>query len=127
MFDSIKTLYTTNGNYSSAERGILIDDINNDNIKDIVTFSGVGFGGLYFLDGSSGFSPFLIDIDNVDLGGDIVAADFDGNGLKDLIRQNTGDDYVRILYQDSTLFFRSEFIEKELGQPRLWTNVCRRS
>ena len=112
LFDSTKNLYTTNGNYSSADRGIIIDDINNDGVKDIVTFSGVGFGGLYFLDGSSGFSPSLIDIDNVDLGGDIVAADFDGNGLKDIIRQNTGDDYVRILYQDSTLFFRSEFIEK---------------
>lgn len=111
LFDSVKTLFVNNGQYSNVANGLAIADLNNDGVKDILTFSGVGFGGLYFLDGSNNFNSVLIDIDGIDLGGDIVVADFDGNGLNDVIRQNVGDDYLSILYQESNMVFRKEFLE----------------
>ena len=110
-FDSTKILYTTNGDYSSSKRGLTITDLNNDNILDILTFSGVGFGGLYFLDGSKGYSPSLLDIDNIDLGGDLAVEDFDGNGLKDIVRQNIADDYLVIMYQNSDMVFSRDTLE----------------
>jgi len=111
VFDSSRTLYMNNGQYSNAKRGMTIADVNNDEIKDILAFSGVGFGGMYFLDGSDNFSSSIIDIDGIDLGGDIVVEDIDDNGLNDIIRQNSGDDYLSILYQDSEMDFRVEFLE----------------
>lgn len=110
-FDSTKILYTTNGDYSSSKRGLTITDLNNDNILDILTFSGVGQGGMYFLDGSQNFSSSLLDIDQIDLGGDIVVADFDGNGLKDIVRQNIGDHYIILMYQISNLEFTKDTLE----------------
>lgn len=112
IFDSSKTLFMNNGQYSNAKRGMTIADINNDGTKDILAFSGVGFGGMYFLDGSQNFASSIIDIDGIDLGGDIIVYDFDQNGLNDIIRQNGGGDYLSILYQDSELEFRVELIEQ---------------
>ena len=111
VFDSSQTLFMNNGQYSNAKRGMTIADLNVDGLKDILAYSGVGFGGLYFLNGASNFSSSLIDIDGIDLGGDILVADIDGNGLNDIIRQNSGDDYVSILYQESSMNFRVEIIE----------------
>lgn len=112
IFDSSKTLFLNNGQYSNAKRGMTIADVNNDGIKDIVAFSGVGFGGMYFLDGSQNFESSIIDIDGIDLGGDIIIYDFDQNGLNDIIRQNGGDNYLSILYQDTELNFRVELLEQ---------------
>ena len=112
IFDSSKSLFTNNGTYSTADAGLVITDLNNDNIKDILTFSGIGSGGLYFLNGAQDYTPSLIDIEGVDLGGDLVVADFDGNGFLDIVRQNYGDDYVEIMYQIDDLEFRKEFIEQ---------------
>jgi FG-GAP-like repeat len=111
VFDSSQTLFLNNNQYSNSKRGLTIVDLNNDGFNDILTFSGVGFGGLYFFDGSDSFTSSLIDIDGIDLGGDIVVADFDGNGLKDIIRQNMGDDYLSIHYQESSMEFMNEFLE----------------
>lgn len=111
VFDSSQTLFVNNGQNSNVKRGLTVTDLNNDGIKDILAFSGVGFGGLYFLDGSNNFNSSLIDRDGIDLGGDIAVADFDGNGLKDVVRQNIGDDFVSILFQESNLVFRKEFLE----------------
>lgn len=111
VFDSSQTLFVNNGQNSNVKRGLTVTDLNNDGIKDILAFSGVGFGGLYFLDGSNNFNSSLIDRDGIDLGGDIAVADFDGNGLKDVVRQNIGDDFVSILFQESNMVFRKEFLE----------------
>ena len=97
---------------SSASGGIAISDINNDGKKDILTFSFKNEGGLFFLDGDNGFSSSLIDKVDVDAGGDIVVADIDGNGLKDIIRQHVLGHFLSILYQDSDMQFRSEFLEQ---------------
>jgi FG-GAP-like repeat/FlgD Ig-like domain len=111
VFDSSQTLFLNNNQYSNSKRGLAITDLDNDGFKDILTFSGVGFGGLYFFDGSDNFNSSLIDIVGIDLGGDIVVADFDGNGLKDIIRQNMGADYLSIHYQESIMVFTNEFLE----------------
>lgn len=110
-FDSTKVLITLQGGYSSARGGIAITDLNHDGVKDIVTFRRVAFGGLYFLDGANDFNFSLIEVDGIDLGGDVVVLDIDGNGLGDIVRQNTGDDYIAVLYQESVLEFRRELLE----------------
>jgi hypothetical protein len=110
-FDSSQTLYTWSDLHASASRGIAISDLNNDGKKDILTFSSVGAGGLYFLDGADNFDQTLLDREGIDLGGDILITDLDGNGFKDIIRQQYSEGTLSILYQDSTLSFHKEFIE----------------
>ncbi len=112
IFDSSQTLYTLSDFNSSSNSGLAVADLNNDGRKDILTFSGSGSGGLYFLDGAQNFDQTLIERDGIDLGGDIVVADMNGDGLKDIIRQNFGDDYLSILYQDSPMQFRRVFLER---------------
>ena len=114
-FDSTKSLITYQ-NYNSSGGGIAIADLNNDGVKDILSFARVGFGGLYFLDGANDFEDLQIDIDGIDLGGDLVVFDIDGNGMLDIVRQNAPDSYIAVLYQDSTMKFRREIIE------RYWDN-----
>ncbi len=111
IFDSSQTLYTLDDFNSSSNSGLAVADLNNDGVKDILTFSLAGSGGLYFLDGAQNFDQTLIERDGIDLGGDIVVADMNGDGLKDIIRQNFGDDYLSILYQDSPMEFRRVFLE----------------
>jgi hypothetical protein len=109
-FDSSKTLYTLQ-NYSSARGGLTIADLNGDGAKDILTFRSVFFGGLCYLDGANDFNYSLVDVDGIDIGGALAVFDIDGNGLNDIIRQNTGDDYIAVLYQDSSLQFRRVILE----------------
>ncbi len=111
VFDSSKTLYTWSDLHASSARGIAISDLNNDGKKDILTFSGVGMGGLYFLNGADNFDQTLLDREGIDLGGDILVADLDSNGFLDIVRQQYYTGTLSILYQDSTLSFRKEFIE----------------
>ncbi|MBK7981841.1 MAG: T9SS type A sorting domain-containing protein [Ignavibacteriae bacterium] len=110
-FTSSQTLYTWSDLHSSANSCIEVTDLNNDGLKDILTFSGAGTGGLYFLDGSKNFDQSIIESDGVDIGGDILISDIDGNGLKDIIRQHINGRYLSILYQDSLMSFRKEYLE----------------
>ena len=111
-FDSQALFSRGSADITSVTGGIAIADINNDGIKDILTSSGAN-GQLSFLDGSKDFSSSSIEVDGIDLGGDIVIADIDDNGLKDIIMQNDKDfgDFLSILYQESTMNFRLEFLE----------------
>ena len=106
VFDSSQTLYTWSNAHSSSHSGLVINDLNDDGSMDILTFSLTGLGGLYFLDGALDFQQSVLERDGIDLGGDIVIADMDGNGLKDVIRQHLNKQYVSILYQDSSMVFR---------------------
>ena len=111
-FGDVTELFTSTG-IASAGRDFVVEDLNGDGTKDIITFRTVGSGGLFFLDGSNNFSYSQIDRDGIDLGGSIIVADLDDNGRMDIIRQNFGDEYVAVLYQDSEMTFRREIIEQE--------------
>jgi hypothetical protein len=86
--------------------GMLAVDLNGDGKMDVLAFSGSGSGGLYFFDGSKNYTGSILEAEGIDLGGDIRVADLDGNGLKDIIRQNAGDNNVSVLYQDTPMKFR---------------------
>ena len=111
VFDDVQELFTDTG-FPSAGRDFAVEDLDNNGSLDIITFRTSGLGGLYFLDGSNNFAYSQIERDGIDLGGSIIVADLDGNGLKDIIRQNFGDEYVAVLYQESQMSFRKEFIEQ---------------
>jgi hypothetical protein len=92
-----------------------IADLNNDGLDDIVTFDDYGGFELCWIPNSgSGFGT-RIKFGNFtiyDSGGDIVVADFDQNGLKDVIWQNTGGDYIAMYKQTSLGQFEFEKIEQ---------------
>lgn len=95
-----------------GHKTIEINDINGDGVKDILGFSLTGLGGLYWLDGADNYNQHLIDDDDViDLGGDFVIFDIDGNGRKDIVRQGHGQDRVSVLYQVGNMVFQREYIE----------------
>ena len=109
-FSETQELFTDTG-FPSAGRDFAVVDLDNNGSLDIVTFRTSGLGGLYVLDGSNGFTHSFIERDGIDLGGSIIVSDLDGNGLNDIIRQNFGDEYVAVLYQDAAMSFRREVIE----------------
>ncbi|HFA50999.1 MAG TPA: T9SS type A sorting domain-containing protein [Bacteroidetes bacterium] len=89
-----------------------IVDINNDGAKDILTFGGIGLGGLYWLDGANNFQKTLIENFHIDSKGDLLAFDVDGNGLKDIIKQDPGaEGFLSVLYQTDNMVFEKEFLE----------------
>ena len=95
-----------------GHKSIKIDDINGDGAMDILAFNLTGTSGLYWLNGAKNFDQKLIDGDNtIDLGGDFVIFDIDGNGKKDIVRQGYGEDRVSVLYQTGDMVFRREYIE----------------
>lgn len=95
-----------------GHKSIKIDDINGDGVMDILAFNLTGTSGLYWLNGAKNFDQKLIDDDNtIDLGGDFVVFDIDGNGKKDIVRQGYGKDRVSVLYQTGDMVFRREYIE----------------
>lgn len=96
---------------SAGNSDIVIVDLNNDGNKDVLSFTGQGLGGLYFLDGANLFDQTLIDREGIDNGGGIVVADFDDNGLLDIVRQHWTEEFISILYQTSPLEFSKEYIE----------------
>jgi hypothetical protein len=111
VFDEGQPLYTWSDSHDSFNSGLTIVDLNDDGFKDILTFSGAGTGGLYFLDGANNFDQTLIERDDIDLGGDILVADIDGNGRKDIVRQNIRGDYLSVLYQNSDMVFTRVIVE----------------
>lgn len=110
-FEPGPELVTLDGFGPSSARGLTIADLNGDDVLDVLTFSGLGSGGLYFLDGADSFSSTVIERVGIDLGGDIVVADFDGDGDQDIVRQNIGDNELTILYQDAPMEFRREVLD----------------
>lgn len=111
VFDDVQELFTDTG-FPSAGRDFAVEDLDNNGSLDIITFRTSGLGGLYFLNGSNSFAYSQIDRDGIDLGGSIFVTDLDGNGFKDIIRQNFGEGYMAVLYQDSPMSFRKVFIEQ---------------
>ena len=111
-FNLLAELFTWNDLSASGGNGdVVIVDLDNNGSKDILTFSGQGLGGLYFLDGSNSFDQQEINREEIDNGGDMVLADFDENGLLDIVRQHWTDNFISILYQTSPLTFTREYIE----------------
>lgn len=101
-----------NYNDCGSVGNMLITDINGDGVNDILGFSITGTGGLYWLNGAANFDQKLIDDDNaIDLGGDILVFDADGNGRKDIIRQGYGKERMSILYQTGNMVFEREYLE----------------
>lgn len=97
---------------------IEITDLNEDGVQDILGFSGTGFAGLNFFNGATSaplnsIQGILIDDDNgvIDLGGDIVVFDIDGDGRKDIIRQGYSEKRLSVLYQTGNLSFTREYLE----------------
>ena len=102
--------------FRASAYGISVTDLNNDGIKDILTFSDKASAGLYWFDGANGFAAQELDNDRQrapgsDNGGEIQVFDIDGNGLKDIIRQNFVDDRIIVLYQRSNMVFEKEVLE----------------
>lgn len=111
--------WSNNNNDCGGNQSIQIVDLNADGVKDILAFSLTGTGGLYWLDGSDGFDQLEIDDDNtIDLGGDFVVFDIDGNGLPDVVRQSRGRDRVSVLYQMAPLQFTRQYIDLN------WDHCC---
>ncbi len=111
VFDTGQELYTWSDSIDNFNSGLAIADLNNDGFRDILTFSGHGSGGLYFLDGANNFDQSVIEKDGTDVGGDILVADIDGNGRQDIIRQSTNHDYLSVLYQNDDMIFTRQIIE----------------
>lgn len=116
-FSTGKWLRTSSGTNTTFWQDIEIIDLNLDGVKDIVSFSGVGTGGLIFLDGTM-IAPFnslqglkIDDDDAIDLGGDFVVFDVDGNGKLDIVRQSWGENRISVLYQTGNLVFTREYID----------------
>ena len=69
--------------------------------------------------GLNSFDQQEINREEIDNGGDIILADFDENGLLDMVRQHWTENFISILYQTSPLTFTREYIElnwdSELG------------
>jgi hypothetical protein len=93
-------------------RGMMVTDLNGDGKMDVLAFSSSGPGGLYFFDGSKNYAGSVLENQGIDLGGDIKVADIDGNGLKDIIRQNVGDNNASVLYQDTPMTFRRTILAR---------------
>ncbi len=91
---------------------VVIEDVNNDSISDIVTFSGISPGGCFILDGANSFTPILLNGDII--GGNIQVADFDGNGYPDILLGDPWRDMLLIHYQDSNFIFRLDTIDTDL-------------
>jgi hypothetical protein len=117
VFDSAQKIYTWSDFHASTAGALAVADLNQDGRKDILTFSGVGTGGLYFLDGAKNFDQSLIQRVGIDIGGGLAIADMDNNGWPDILRQHYSDDFISILYQDSVMTFRNEILE------RSWDNT----
>ncbi len=111
VFDSTQKIFTWSDLHASTTGAIAVVDLNMDGRKDILTFGGVGTGGLYFLDGARNFDQSLIQRMGIDVGGDLVIADIDNNGRPDILRQHYSEDFISILYQDSVMAFRTEVLE----------------
>ena len=108
-----------NYNDCGGNENIEIVDLNGDGTQDILAFSVTGTGGLYWLDGSNNYDQTEIDDDNlIDIGGNFVVFDIDGNGLKDIVRQSKGGARISILYQYTSLQFTRQYIELN------WDNCC---
>lgn len=108
------------GNYISFTgiwETLRIVDLNKDGVKDILSFHSVAFGGLDFFKGpisSTGtwVKAELLDDDNdIDLGGDFVVFDINGDNRLDIVRQCKGADRVSVLYQTANFTFQREYIE----------------
>jgi hypothetical protein len=117
VFDSTQKIYTWSDLNAAAIGALAVADLNQDGRKDILTFSGVGTGGLYFLDGARNFDQSLIQRVGIDIGGGLAIADMDNNGRPDIVRQHYTDRFISILYQDSAMTFRTEVLE------RSWDNT----
>lgn len=108
------------GNYNAFTgvwETLKIVDLNKDGVKDILSFHSVAFGGLDFFKGPINSSNTwvkaeLLDDDNdIDLGGDFVVFDINGDGRLDIVRQCKGADRVSVLYQTANFKFQREYIE----------------
>ncbi|MEZ4702208.1 MAG: T9SS type A sorting domain-containing protein [Rhodothermales bacterium] len=110
-FTETQDLFTWSALSPSAGRDFVVADLDNDGVLDILTYATVGTGGLYLLDGASGFNDALLNSSAIDLGGDLLVSDLDGNGWKDIVRQNTGDKYVSVLYQMAEGVYEEDVIE----------------
>jgi len=115
-FGTFLNCHSASHNDCGGRKNIMIVDLNNDGNKDILAGKGFGAGGLYWLDGSDNFEQYLIDDDDsIDLGGDFVVLDLDGNGLLDIVRHAEKEKRVSVLYQnttpDSIPTFEREYIE----------------
>lgn len=110
---SIKTyLITYTNSHAYVGQGMVIVDLNNDGVKDIVGFSSVALGYLYFFDGKNNFSGSVIDEDdNIDTGGSLVVFDINGDGRLDIVRQSWTEQRVSVLYQTGNMVFQREYIE----------------
>ncbi|MEM8899021.1 MAG: FG-GAP-like repeat-containing protein [Bacteroidota bacterium] len=98
---------------------VKIVDLNGDGKKDVLGFRAVALAGLLVFDGANDFNRIDIDDDgNIDIGGDFVVFDLDGNGKLDIVRQARTEDRLSILYQEDDFAFRREYIELN------WDNCC---
>ena len=110
-FDEGQELFSFNNLTSSSSFGVRIVDLNNDGVKDILTYPGIGFTYLTLLDGANDFSRSRIEVSGSGLPGDLSVGDFDGNGLLDIIRQDRSNSLLSILYQEEPMQFRQETLE----------------
>jgi hypothetical protein len=111
-FDGGQDLFTWNDLSPSLTGAIAMADLNDDGATDLLTFAGIGTGGLYFLDGSRNFDQQLLIRIRTDLGGGLRVADLDGDGRLDIVRQHVVDDRLDVLYQTAPMTFELEALER---------------